>query len=184
MADPVVWSISANGGSTVAEEYGYLTDIMTAYVGAEQRHRLRAIPLRVLEFSILCKGREARLAQALLNSIQDEVVACPQWHFGSPLTSDVAPGATLLPITDALDVGYKNGQYAIVWRDAFTWELFNLVSNSGSGLNVTGDAAVNSWPAGTLVFPARSVRLQDKASVRWESSDVLSGLLRWTMEQL
>ncbi len=188
MPDPTVWSVPAQGGSPISETYGFLTDIIESYNGYEQRVRLRQIALETFEFSILAEGAEAQLAQALIYGEHEAVMAVPLWQYGSRLTGSISIGGTLLPISDATEVPYRrsvdNGGFALVWRDAFTWELFEVGSTSGSGV-ATVDTATKAWAAGSaLVFPARSARLSDRQELRWLSSRVLEARLGFTVEQI
>jgi len=183
MPDPTVWPVDANGGEPISETFGYLTDIIETYAGREQRICLRSVPLERYEFGILgISARESALAAGIVFDSQDDVVAVPLWHYASKLTGTLSPGGSLISITDAQDIPYRAGGLAIVWIDPFTWELFDVSGTSGSGV-ATSDVSVGTWPAGSYVFPARRARLSDKASLRWETTRVLSGRLEWTMEQ-
>jgi hypothetical protein len=71
----------------------------------------------------------------------------------------------------------------VVWRDPFTWELFTVDSVSGAGVT-TVDIATLAWAADSAyVFPARRSRLPDRVSLRRDSTQVLTGRVRFTMEQ-
>jgi hypothetical protein len=171
---------------SVDETFGFLTDVITSFDEYEQRVRLREVALEALEFSILAEGFEAQLAQSLLYAAP-EPVAVPLWQYGSRLTGSISIGATLLPIADALDVPYQrsvdNAGLALVWKDAFTWELFTVLSTSGSGVT-TVDTATRNWATGeALVFPTRLARFVDKPKLQWLTSTVLDGRLRFMMEQ-
>lgn len=185
MPDPLVWSVDANGVDDIDETYGYLTDIIVAHSKAEQRSRLRVIALESIEFSVLAVGREAQLAESLIQAGQAQILAVPLWQFGSPLTADVAPGATVLPIADAQVVPYRrstdNGGFAIVWRDPFTWELFGVSSTSASGVHVS-DVAAGAWAAGSYVYPARSARLVARQETPRPTSSVVAGRFRFSVE--
>jgi len=181
--DPAVWSIEASGVDEVVETYGYLTDVLDGYNQREQRVKLRAVPVEALEFSVLCEdARRSGLAESLLYGLQDDVLVLPLWQYGSRLTGDVNPGASTLPIADALDVPYRAGGYAVVWRDPFTFELFSVNSTSGAGV-LASDLAVGTWPAySASVYPARLARVASRVSVRRESSTVLVGRPVFEME--
>lgn len=186
MPDPAVWSVPANGADEVEESFGFLTDVLGSFGEREQRVRLREIALEQFEFSILAEGAEADLAQLLVYAAP-EPLAVPLWQYGSRLTGSVSIGGSLLPISDALDVPYRrsvdNGGYALVWKDAFNWELFEVSSTSGSGV-ATSDTATMNWASGdALVFPARSARFAGGPKLRWLTSNVLDGRLRFSVEQ-
>lgn len=184
MADPAVWTIPANGGESIVESYGFRTDILSAWTDAEQRIRQRGFALETLEFGVMAvEAREAQLATAMLFGTQDEAVALPLWQYGSRLSGAVGIGAALLPIADALLVPYRVGGYAVVWRDPFTWELFTVSGVSGAGV-ATSDLAGIAWAAeSAYVFPARRARMPDRVSVKRDSTRIVIGRVRFTMEQ-
>jgi hypothetical protein len=187
--DPTVWSVPANGADDVIESFGFLTDIIgPSYRGLEKRSRLRQIALETIEFSFIADGHEAQLVRSLIEGEHESALAVPLWQYGSYLSSAIAIGASLLPITDALDVPYRrstdNGGYALVWRDAFTWELFTISSTSGAGV-ATVDTAASNWAAGSaIVFPARSARLADKVALRWLNTRTVVGRLRFEVDPI
>lgn len=179
-----MWTIAADGGESIVEGYGYSTDILSAYTNGEQRVQRRDVPLQTLEFGIVAlEAREGQLATSTIFGSQNKVIAMPLWQYGSRLVGDVAIGATLLPITDAVLIPYRVGGYAVVWRDAFTWELFTVTATSGAGV-ATSDTSIALWKSGTaMVFPARRAMLPDRVSLKRDSTTILKGRVRFTMEQ-
>jgi len=179
----MVWTVPANGGESIVETYGFRTDILPGYDASEQRVRLRSLALESLEFAIEAQeAREAQLATSTIFAGQHEVIVLPWWQYGSRLMGAVGIGDQLLPIGDAQDVPYRVGGDAVVWRDPFTWELFEVDSVSGAGV-ATVDLATIAWASGSaLVYPARRVRLPDKVALSRITSRVLSGRVRYTAE--
>ena len=185
MPNPVVWSIQANGGEGITESYGYRTDVIPAYTNAEQRVHQRSVALEALEFGIAAvEARESQLATSIIFAKQADVLAVPLWQYGSRITADVIATATFLPIGDALVVPYRIPGYAVLWRDAFTYELVTVIARDGTGLTLSAPGLASGWPASTLVFPARSGRLSDRVWVKRDSTRVLTGRVRFTMEQV
>jgi hypothetical protein len=187
--DPTVWSVPANGADEVVETFGFLTDIIgPSYRGLEKRSRLRQIALESIEFSFLADGREAQLVRSLIEGEHEASLAVPLWQFGSYLSGAISIGGNLLPITDAGDVPYRrspdNGGFALVWQDAFTWELFSISSTSGAGVT-TSDTATRNWAAGSaIVFPARSARLAEKVALRWLNTRTVVGRFRFDVDPI
>lgn len=186
-----MWTIPANGDASIVESYGFLTGIIDSWAGAEQRQRLRATSIEGFEFSILAEDREAALAQSLIYVAHDEIMAVPLWQYGSRLSAAIAIGGKLLPTTDAADCNYHNSsaangttEYALVWKDPFTWELFECIATGGTGVT-TFDAATRAWAIReALVFPCRRARLAAPPEVRWLSSRVIEGRLKFSAEQV
>lgn len=184
-----MWSVPANGDETILERFGYLTDIIgPSYSGFEQRSRLRQIAVHSFEFSILSEGREAQLARMLIEGAHDEALVVPLWQYGSRLSGAVSIGANLLPIADAVDVPYRrspdNGSFALVWKDAFTWELFAVASTSGGGVT-TSDTATRNWAVNeALVFPARSARFMQRQGFKRHTARAASGRLTFSVDPI
>ena len=187
MPDPLVWTIAADGAQPIVETYGFLTDIMGAWDGGEQRVRLRLIPLETLRFSVLAEDREARLAQSLIYAGHAQVIAVPLWQYGSRLTGSISIGASLLPIADAQEVPYRrstdSGGYALVHRSAHDWELFEVASTSASGVTTSDVATKASASGSAVVYPARAARFWGDPEVAWLTPRVMAADLEFTGEQ-
>lgn len=180
---PSVWTIPANGAEDITETYGFLTDVLPSYKDTEQRVKLRRYPLESLEFSVLPDDSEAQLMHSLVYAGQAETMVVPLWHYGTRLGADLNPGNTSCSVPDEADVPYRVGAFVLIWRDAFTWELFTC-NGQGGGLVGFTAGALGTWPANSaLVFPARLARLTERQGMSWVNTRVVTGRVRFTMEQ-
>jgi hypothetical protein len=171
---PTTWTIPADG-SQITETYGYRTDVMSAFDGTEQRVKMHSRALEAIEFTFLTAlAEETGLFKGALFAGQGELFTVPLWQYGSRLTADVAPASVLLPIVDALVVPYRVGQVAVLWAGISTFEVAVVSAVGGAGVSVA--PIIGSWPAGTLVFPARAARIADRVAMSNASNSSLSSI--------
>lgn len=184
MPDPTVFSIPADGARGVRERRGYDTDLVRAYTSLEQRVQLRSLPSCAMEFGAVCvTAREAQLVQSLIFGAQAQAVAVPMWQYASELTANVNINDTAIITKVSLtNVPYLAGGYALVWQDAFTWELFSVVSASGFTIT-TSDLALAFWDRNkTLVYPVRLARLETRVPTDRLTSRASRARLRFLVE--
>jgi hypothetical protein len=180
-----VWPFEPNSDEALQEEYGYQTNIITAYGGMEQRIALRQHPTGAVEFAFrLADNWEAQRANALLYRKHAKLWAVPLWHYGTKLTADALVGATELfavtanvPFTDPLQLG----QYALLWKSARSFELVELFGVHASSLDLSKLLSA-TWAAGTWLLPVRLARLGNIYAVSWENSLAVAGRIRFDFE--
>jgi hypothetical protein len=66
----------------MVERWQYLTDVLVAWDGTEQRRMLRGWPRIELEFEAFCAGASAAALPAWLNAHQTELFTVPYWPGG------------------------------------------------------------------------------------------------------
>lgn len=159
-------------GAGVEEGFGYLTDLLRARDGTEQRVQLAGQATRELTFAALAADpREAAEAMVKLFGGGHLLFGVPYWPDATPLTGAVSPGATTIPC-DTTSRIFAPGGLFILWRDSRTWEAFTVQTVNPTSLVATA-GAVGTWPqAGTLVVPLLSARLSQPAEVSHPSPDV------------
>ena len=138
-------------------ELGYLTAIMAAEDGTEQRVQLRVVATRAESFTV--SAYDARAVAQLGPDVfraPGARVTVPCWPDASTLTAPASSGATAL-VCDATDRGFTVGGYAVLWRSPTAHERVTIGGVSGGGLTV--GALASDWPAGALVLPGRIGRL-------------------------
>jgi len=160
------WPFEPNLERPIRERYGYLTDLIEAHDGSEQRVRLRSVPVGAMGLTFLLRTpREAQLANAMLHGNLARPYGVPLWQFANRLGAVLGPAA-LVATVETTGVPWRAGDFAILWRDPFTWEVLTVASSSvGSLTFVTGPAA--SWPVGTLLMPIVVGRLAEEQPFRW-----------------
>jgi len=182
----LVWPVRANARDETIEEYGYLTSILTAHDGSEQRIQRRRHPVGALEFSYACLNvTHAQASMNLLYAHRADRWVVPHWYHPRRLLGDVGAGATTIgvatpgaPFQDPLGLGL----YVVLWKDPRTYEALPIDAVSVSNITLQVGPEKN-WPAATTyVFPARVGILTDAARPQWDSSKVLTGRLRFTFD--
>lgn len=165
------------------ERLQWLTDVLTARDGTEQRIALRSIPRREFEFSAFSEGVQVARRDALLWGWGARVFALPVWTDPHTLTAQLPAGATSITVpTQYMD--YAPDGLAILWRNDAAFELVEVLEVPGGSITLKRPTE-QTWPAGTLVLPARLARLADSATIRrYSSSMAQAQRLRWRIEPL
>jgi len=187
MPAPTVFPFEPNGGDTIIEWYGYLTDIIgPAYEGQEQRVQLRRHPTGAIETSFFSETTyEFQRMLGLLFRKHGQVWAAPLWPYATRLTADAAAGDTIvqavtagIPFTDPLGLG----PYALLWKNSKTFELLALNAIYPSSLELVTPLAA-AWPsAGTFLIPIRTAFLDSTVPLRWETPQLVTGRHHFTFE--
>jgi len=144
--------------SPMEEVLGFLTDIIGAIDGGEQRIALRANPRQEFLLKYSLDGNDRQRMQALLMDWMDNSFGLPLWHEQVRLTAATIAGATSYPVSDADEVDFRVGGLAVVFTDANTFDVINITAKTSTTITA-GDPAVNAYPAGTLFMPLRVVSI-------------------------
>lgn len=159
------------------ETTSYLTEILTAYDGAEQRRALRGIPRYGATYRVLtCSSVEAALLESLVYGWQDRPYGVPWWPEASPLLADVPVGGQVISVDTTDRAVFQPGGMVVIWRDFATWEAFQADSVSSSSITLSS-GALRAWTAGARVVPVRRGRLGDQPLDRpanWISAGTFS----------
>jgi hypothetical protein len=153
--DPAAWTFTAGG--EISERLDWLTDVLIAPTGPEQRRRLRPSPRIVLSFDGLESGATRREMETLL-------VANGAGEWYAPLPHDASELATALTSGAVLDVDttgrrfVAGGHALLIGDDARAYELglIDSLTDSTVTLHV---APADTWPIGTRVVPMVKARL-------------------------
>ena len=132
----------------------YVTDVITAYNGTEQRAGIIVIPRRQIEFNILvAEARDTQWIDALLYAGQNEQWAVPFWPHVTRLTASAASGSNVvLSVSDTTSREFKVGGQLILYGDEHTTELCTISATSATSLTVS--TLASNWSAQSRVFPA------------------------------
>lgn len=160
MSDPVAWPFFAGG--EFSEQLDFLTDIMPAGTGPEQRNRLRSTPHLWLGFNGLAEGDERRRLEQLLHANGAGTWWLPWPMEGQPLASTLALGSTVIPV-DTRWRHYAAGGRALLVRGLAS-EVVQIESLTTSEL-VLSNETVADWPAGSVVYPCFRARLDSMIEI-------------------
>lgn len=164
------WAMSPNWDNPVAERLEFLTDIMKAWSGVEQRRALRLAPRRFFDFEVLLTGRERRFLEAQLFAWSSRVWALPIWPDGQRLAGAVSSAAVSISC-DTVNRDFVAGGMAILIGDAAAFEVVQILGVSSGAVSLTNPVQ-NNWPAQTRFYPVRAARLAAYPKLNRSSADV------------
>lgn len=161
-----------NAAARVRERYGYLTNVISAWDGTEQRVQLTERPRRELAFRpTLVSAAEAFELMAKLYATGVQPFAVPVWPDASPLTADVTFGDSLVYV-DTAGRAFVAGGTALLWRDQWTAEAVPVAEVHADHL-VLADQVVGSFAAaGTVCVPLEAMRLLEAPSLERQGGSV------------
>ena len=155
------------------EKRSYLTDVISATNGTEQRRMVRERARRSFEFTLTGEDAEkgARLHASLLQLIGSRI-AVPAWPYVTTLSQAETPGTTALNITGIADSGFAQGCYLMLWQSESVYEFFPIDAVGGSTVTIQS-GLVGTWPNGSLVVPCFVGKLATTADLNRPSRDFL-----------
>lgn len=169
MADPVVWPYEPDYQGGLVERYGYLTEIIEAYDGTEQRIQMRRHPVGGIEFSSFFQLlQDAQKAMVLLERNQAEPWIVPLWPYLCELTANAPAGATSLSC-NPVDAPFLNplglGRYAVLWSSPGLYELVEVDTVFSASVTIHTPLA-NSFSSGQAwLIPARRALLLEATNI-------------------
>ena len=178
----IPFPFAPNMAQPINETFGYLTDILTAFTGMEQRVQLRAVPVGTISYSVfLNEARDAQMAAAILFGNQPRAFGVGRWQFQTPLAVDaIADDLGVYCATS--DVPFEVGGLVMLWRDPYHWEIQTIASVEADHLVLT-TGLQHSWSAGvTSVIPAVVGRLSTDEALTWQSLTAASQNLTFDID--
>lgn len=169
------WLWGPDGG--LLERLEWLTDVMPAYNGNEQRMQIRTTPRRSFEYDFAAIGADRRRAENVLYSWGARVFAVPVWFDGETLEASVSAGALSIPCS-AQYRDYHVGGLAMLMKDATSYEVVEIGAVGVSSITIAR-ALQATWPAGTKIYPLRLARMPDSVGVRRFNGDTSYGRVRF-----
>lgn len=153
----------------IVEAIGYLTDVIEAYDGGEQRVQLREIPVGTVSFSLLhLDTRSAQLASAILFGNLGKPFGVPRWQYQTELLQPAAADEVEI-FLDTTDLPFEIGGLALLWSDDFTVEG-HVIDDVQADRLVLSLGLRKAWPATkTKVMPMVVGRLSTEETFSWES---------------
>src|SRR5690242_18079034 len=141
---PVFTPFATVGDPLFTQRYGYLTDVITAEDGTEQRVQGRVVPTR--EVAYLARTLEPHKtgwADALITGSQATTFAIPLWPLGTYLQSAVTAGSGRTLTVDATANRFTSGGHAVLWSQEGRAEEVTITGLTGT--TITADVTL-AWP--------------------------------------
>jgi hypothetical protein len=178
-ARTIVFAFPPNWAEPVLEWYQWLTDVLTAYDGGEQRRGLRALPRWGMEYEAALSGDAKRLFDTILHDRQALSFALPLWPDVTRLDQPAGIGDTTLYL-DTTDLGFQVGQRAILFNSPLDYESFEVTAITSNTL-VADTALAAAWPAGARIYPMRYVLLTQQQKLNRENAHVRTARVAFEM---
>lgn len=172
--DLPVFSFRANWREPMVERLAFLTDVLTASEGAEQRRSIRQTPRRSFEADFLLTGRERTFWDLFIHSLGGGEVVAPIYWETVTVSSDLT--AT---VSDRIDFDTTHREWAyhagylamLIGKSALDYEIVEIAAVDAGGVDLTSPPA-RSWPKGTRLLPLRRAVLDQIGDVQQPSSGV------------
>lgn len=155
-----IWPVTPDWSNGVQENLSWLSDVMVASASAVSQHRsLRIGPRRSFVFELLAAGQERRVADMLLAGHRGAWLL-PIWPDVQLVGALSAAAGFIACKTPGFD--FVAGGKALLWASVNRWEVVQIDTIDPTGLTLDVPL-VDSWPAGTRLYPLRRARVQDGA---------------------
>lgn len=159
-SDLPVWSFRANWKDGVTERLEFLTDVIRAQEGAEQRRCLRVLPRRTIEADFLLRGPERTFYDLFINRLGGATMMIPlYWDVTALSAATVATTTTRIDFDNTLRE-FAVGLAIIMGKTALDYEVVEIESMDASGVNLA-DPTTRSWPVGSKLMPLRRGIIDD-----------------------
>ena len=160
-----------NAANGIQETYGYLSDVITAWDGSEQRVQLRSRPTQELSCTFtLVDGQTVEDVVAQLMAIGAGVNLFPVWPDATPLTQATHPGDTTI-WASVINRRFFAGESAVLWVSQTQYEIVSLAGPLVSYAYLNGWVS-GAWPVGTLFIPLVRGRLIEQPQLLRESGSL------------
>lgn len=177
----VVWPFRPDWSDGITERLEWLTDVLPAYDGSEQRVRLRDHGRRGIEYAFLAAGHDARLLHSLTFGWGGRLYCLPVWWEADFLPAGIAAGATSVTVTDAALKDYRAGGLVVFWRETGFTEAVEILSVVGDTVHLKLPLA-NTFPPGARVCPAVLARLTGETPYTHVTDRIVTGRVRFDVD--
>lgn len=179
--DLPLWSVPPNWSKGVTERLEWLTNVMTSTTGAEQRRAVRETPRRWFDFTINPIDNVRTFVDLWLHNLADKECLLPLWHDRAKLSAAVSEDDTRIEFDNTWRE-FVVGGLAVIFKDAFTYEVVEIEAMDDTGLDLASPIAAD-WPQGSVVHPVRRCWLEPELSSDAITSRVGETVMRFLVNQ-
>lgn len=170
-----VWTIRPNWRGGILERLEWLTDVMPSITGSEQRRALRLSPRRFVEITVNPTNQERAFLDLVLHSLGSNRWLFPLWFDQGQLAAGASLGGNRVEFDNTYRE-HRTGGLALLYADAFTWEVISIGDQDDDGLDL--DVVLDrAWPVGTQIFPLRLTQIAAGTSLEALTSRVGESVL-------
>lgn len=143
-------------GARVKESLVWLTDVLVASDGSEQRIRVRQSPRQQLSVTSFHDIEERNRIDNLLYSWRHRIWAIPLWIEARKASSPVAQGDMTVSV-DTRYGDFRLNSLAVVWESPRKFDVFMVTGITSSSLSLA--RGINASFSDPYVMPVRSARM-------------------------
>lgn len=164
----------------LTEDMVFLTDVLQALSGKEQRRALRANPRSVLDFTILVDDLDRQKMENQLFDGQQRGVGLPRWHEATKTTSAIIVTDTIINVETTDYADYRALGLAVVWVDPFNFETLQIASFTATTITFNSPF-LNAFPSGARVMPVATALLGKRVKLERYRQGLMSARIRGTV---
>ena len=158
----VLWG--ARPEAEFVEAFEFLTDVMTAIDGQEQRFKIRKEPRQSWRYDyVIDEGEEAQVLENLLFDFQARVFGVPVWRQETQLTAGAAAASSSITVGSTAYRDFRVGGYVVIFTSQATFDVLEISSVTSTTIGLASPT-VNAYTAGTFVFPLSLAHMNPKAA--------------------
>lgn len=180
-SDLPVFSFRANWKEGVTERLEFLTDVLRASEGAEQRRCLRPTPRRTLEADFLLTGPERTFYDLFTNRLGGGEMMVPLYWDIAAITNAVVAGSTTRLNFDNTYREFEVGLAILTGKTALDYEVVEITGLDAGGANLAEETA-RSWPVGSKLIPLRRAVIDDAGTPTHATAGVAAVTIRFAFQ--
>jgi hypothetical protein len=154
------WPMQPDWQGGVLERLEWLTNILTADNGAEQRSMARLSPRRTFEVQYQLRGPERTLYDLIFKSLGSQNFYVPNWTDIVRIPNPIGGTNAFVPMVTA-GHDYTPGQLVVLYASPFSYELAFIALVAENGLTLYAPTK-NLWPAQTRLMPVYIAQNSDE----------------------
>lgn len=179
--DLPVWSIRPNWANGITETLEWLTDVSTSDTGTEQRAARRLTPRRSFEATYNPVRNERTFLGLMLDAFVAQPFYYPLWHDKARLVATAAAAATRVDF-DNVYREFTDGGLALLYEDAFNFEVISIASQDDTGLNLAAPLD-STWSVRSVLYPLRKALMDPSSNYDALTSRVGQAQLKFTVNE-